>query len=131
MPQIPQIKLLINLARIDGEVGENERQYITNIAKANGLDEKAVNDLFGQSHEVIVPENLNDEQKFDYIFRLVTLMKIDEKLYAEEIRFCAKVASKLGYDEQVLFDLMLHVKPASMSTDEITALRELTRKYLS
>ena len=58
-------------------------------------------------------------------------MKIDERLYSEEIKYCAKVASKLGYNEQVLVDLMLHVKPTSMSTDDVSALRELTRKYLS
>jgi hypothetical protein len=127
---IAQLKLLINLAQIDGEVGEKERNYIFNIGRANGLAEIVVEPLFGKSHALIVPDNLNNAQKFDYIFSLVQLMKIDERLYQEEIRFCSKVAAKLGYDEAVMFELMLHVRSA-MGANEMDALKKLTEKYLS
>jgi len=36
-------------------------------------------------------------------------MKIDGKLYNEEIEYCARMASKLGYDQGVLFELMLKI----------------------
>ena len=127
---ITKLKLLINLAQIDGEVGEKERNYIFNIGRANGLAEVVVEPLFGKSHDLIVPGNLNNSQKFDYIFSLVQLMKIDERLYQEEIRYCSKVAAKLGYDEAVMFDLMLHVRSV-MEANEVGALKKLTEKYLS
>ncbi len=127
---ITQLKLLINLAQIDGEVGEKERNYIYNIGRANGLAEIVVEPLFGQRHALIVPDNLSNEEKFEYIFSLVQLMKIDERLYQDEIRFCSKVASKLGYDEAVMFDLMLHVR-AVMEANELDSLKKLTEKYLS
>jgi hypothetical protein len=130
MTHLSQLKLLINLAQIDGEVGEKERNYIFNIGRANGLAEIVVEPLFGTSHALIVPDNLNNAQKFDYIFSLVQLMKIDERLYQDEIRYCSKVASKLGYDEAVMFDLMLHVR-AVMEVNELDALKKLTEKYLS
>ena len=57
-------------------------------------------------------------------------MKIDERLYQDEIRYCSKVAAKLGYDEAVMFDLMLHVR-AVMEDNELDALKKLTEKYLS
>ncbi|HEY3430491.1 MAG TPA: hypothetical protein VGK39_07440 [Cyclobacteriaceae bacterium] len=128
--QLAQLKLLINLAQIDGEVGERERSYIFNIGRANGLTEIAVEPLFGQSHEIIIPNNLNNTQKFNYIFSLVQLMKIDERLYQDEIRFCSRVASKLGYDEAVMFELMLHVREV-MQANELDELKKLTEKYLS
>ena len=127
---ITQLKLLINLAKIDGEVGEKERNYIFNIGRANGLAEIVVEPLFGKNHEVVVPDNLNNEEKFDYIFSLVQLMKIDERLYQDEIRYCSKVAAKLGYDEAVMFELMLHVR-AVMEANELDSLKKLTEKYLS
>lgn len=130
MTHLSQLKLLINLAQIDGEVGEKERNYIFNIGRANGLAEIVVEPLFGTSHALIVPDNLNNAQKFDYIFSLVQLMKIDERLYQDEIRYCSKVAAKLGYDEAVMFDLMLHVR-AVMEVNELDALKKLTEKYLS
>lgn len=130
MALLAQMKLLINLARIDGEVAGKERAYIRNIGLANELDANEIEKLFDQRHDLIVPDDLSDDQKFEYIFSLVQLMKIDERMYKEEIMFCSKIAAKLGYDEQVMFDLMLHVKAAAMGDDEVTALKKLTKKYL-
>lgn len=130
MPLVAQMKLLINLARIDGEVAERERNYIRNIGLANNVSKENIDPLFDQRHALVVPDDLTDDQKFDYIFSLVQLMKIDERMYKEEIMFCSKIAAKLGYDEQVMFDLMLHVRGAAMADDEMNALRNLTKKYL-
>jgi uncharacterized tellurite resistance protein B-like protein len=125
-----QMKLLINLARIDGEVAEKERSYIRTIGIANGLTTDRIEPLFEQRHELIVPTGLSVDQKFEYIFSLVQLMKIDERMYKEEILFCSKIAAKLGYNEEVMFDLMLHVRGAAMEQDEMAALKSLTAKYL-
>lgn len=130
MALLAQMKLLINLARIDGEVAERERAYIRNIGLANDLPVNQIDPLFEQRHELIVPTDLTDDQKFNYIFSLVQLMKIDERMYKEEILFCSKIASRLGYNEEVMFDLMLHVRSAAMADDEMNALQKLTEKYL-
>jgi uncharacterized tellurite resistance protein B-like protein len=127
---LSQLKLLINLARVDGLVVEKERTYILNIAEANGVPPDEVHPLFERGHDFIVPPNLDDQKRFDYIFSLVQLMKIDERLYKEEIRYCARVASRLGYDQGIIFDLMLHVR-AVMEKNDIEALRKLTAKYLN
>jgi uncharacterized tellurite resistance protein B-like protein len=130
MPVNAQMKLLVNLARIDGKVADRERYYILNIGRANGIYPDEINPLFEQRHELIVPEDLNTDQKFEFIFSMVQLMKIDERMYKEEILFCSKIAATLGYEQQVMFDLMLHVKGAAMAPDEIEALKVLTLKYL-
>ena len=130
MPLLAQMKLLINLARIDGEVAERERSYILNIGLANNVEKSKIDPLFDQRHDLIIPTDLNDDQKFNYIFSLVQLMKIDERMYKEEILFCSKIAAKLGYSEEVMFDLMLHVRAAAMEEDEMAALKKLTEKYL-
>jgi hypothetical protein len=126
---IPQLKLLINLAQVDGVVVEKEIKFITNIGLANNIPVADIMPLFAQQHELIVPANLSEKERFEFIFSLVQLMKIDEKLYQEEIRFCSKVASKLGYDQSVMFDLMLHVRTV-MEANELDSLKKLTAKYL-
>jgi len=130
MSAITQMKLLISLAQIDGDVADRERNYIVNIGRANGIYPDEIIPLFEQRHELIIPKDLSDEQKFNYIFSFVRLMKIDERMYKEEILFCSKIAASLGYDQEVMFDLMLHVHTAAMADDEINALRKLTEKYL-
>ena len=127
---LEQLKLLVNLARIDGEMDEKERGYIINIGKANGFPESSIETLFYESHDIIVPKSLTADQKFNYIYSLVRLMKIDERLYEKEIKYCAGIANRLGYRPEVLFELMLKVKGTDMQPDEIDTLKTLTAKYL-
>ncbi len=131
MAVLEQMKLLINLARIDGEVADREKLYIKNIGKANSFPTEKIELLFDKRHDLIVPQDLTDDQKFEYIFSLVQLMKIDERLYKEEIMFCSKIAANLGYDHEVMFEMMLHVRAAAMESDEMLSLKELTQKYLN
>ena len=131
LSQLTQLKLLINLSRIDGEVAERERNYINTIGQANGISEKEIGPLYDQNHEIIIPEKLTADQKFQYLFSLVQLMKIDERLYKDEIQYCAKVSSKLGYGPGALFDFILHVKAtSSMISDEGETLKKLIAKHL-
>jgi hypothetical protein len=130
MALLEQLKLLVNLSRIDGDMAEQEKTYITNIGKANGFPESSVSTLFYTTHEIIIPDDLTPDQKFSYIFSLVQLMKIDERLYKEEIKYCSSIAAKLGYSKQAMFELMLNVKSIVDDTERKT-LQQLTEKYLN
>jgi predicted XRE-type DNA-binding protein len=44
--------------------------------------------------------------------------------------FCSKIAENLGYENQVMFELLLHVKADVMEKDEIINLKEITQKHL-
>jgi uncharacterized tellurite resistance protein B-like protein len=128
---LEQLKLLVNLARMDGELAIIERNYIINIGKGHGFPESSVETLFYDSHETILAEDLTPKQRFNYLFNLVQLMKIDEKLYQEEIKFCANIATRLGYKSEIMFDLLLKVKSGPMDQKDIDALQESTAKYLT
>jgi hypothetical protein len=130
MSALPQMKLLINLAQIDGTVADREKNYIINIGRANGIYPDEIAPLFNQRHALIVPADLPANEKFQYIFSLVQLMKIDERMYKEEIVFCSDIAAKLGYDKQVMFELLLNVKAGEMSDHELEALKKITEKHL-
>lgn len=130
MEPIQQLRLLINLARIDGEVAKKERQYIINIGQANHLMVAEILPLFSDEFPVMVPAHLSSGEKFEVILHLVQLMKIDDKLYREEMKYCAEVAARLGYKKEVLFELILKVKTVEMAKGELEALRKLTASYL-
>jgi hypothetical protein len=57
-------------------------------------------------------------------------MKIDERMYQEEIRFCGEIAVRLGYRPEVLAELILHVS-ADQNPDKEAHLRKLTNKFLN
>lgn len=130
MNDLSRMKLLINLAKIDGQVADKEKNYLINIGRANGIYPDEIYPLFTQSHEVLVPADMTDDQKFDLIFSLIQLMKLDERMYREEIAFCGQVASRLGYDKQAMFELLSQVKSAGMNASELDSLKKLTQNFL-
>lgn len=131
MTAIEKVKLLVSLARIDGTIADREKKYITTIGLANGVSAKEMEEIVERRHEIIVPADLSDSGKFDCLFHLVQLMKIDERMYREELLFCSTIAEKLGYRKEVMFDLMLHVSPHAMDDAAKQKLETETRKYLA
>ena len=125
-----KLKLLISLAQIDGAVAAQEMQFIVNIGKANGLAESDIELLFDRVHSLVVPTDLTDDDRFNYLLSMVQLMKADEKMFKEELLFCKKMAENLGYDSQALFDMLLYVKSTEMTDEEKASLRENISKYL-
>ena len=73
MSALTQMKLLINLAQIDGSVADRERNYIVNIGRANGIYPDEVNPLFDQKHDTIIPDDLSRDSKFKYLVSLIQL----------------------------------------------------------
>ena len=131
MNALSRMKLLISLAKIDGQVADKEKNHLITIGRANGIYPDEIYPLFTQTHEVVVPGNLSDDQKFDLIFSLIQLMKLDERMYREEIKFCGQVAGRLGYNTRVMFELLSHVKSGAMRADEMDSLKKLTQTFLN
>ena len=124
MDNIHRLRILITLSATDGELGEKERQYIISIGLANHLMVAEILPLFSlpatPAREVILG---NDKE--GVLLELVQLMQIDGKIYQQEIRYCAQVASRLGYREEVVFELMLRAQElASDKQKLISALKE-------
>lgn len=131
MAPLAHLKLLIALSRADGSFDDVEKNYILNIAQANHLPQADMDSLFSQKHEEVLPEHLSNDQKFDYIFSLVQLMKIDERMYKEELQFCSRIAARLGYQTQAMFDLLLHVRTEAMEPAAKEELKKSIEKYLA
>lgn len=130
MTDLSIMKLLINLAKVDGQIADKEKNYLIAIGRANGIYPDEIYPLFTQSHNVVVPDNLSADEKFELLFTLIQLMKLDERMYREEIVFCGQVAAKLGYDKHVMFELLSLVKSGRMEANEVATLKQITQKFL-
>ncbi|MEJ7646269.1 MAG: TerB family tellurite resistance protein [Chryseolinea sp.] len=130
MEALNQLKLLISLAQIDGVVALREKNFIVNIGRANNLYPDQIDSLFERSHNIVLPQDLTDDEKFSYLISMVQLMKIDERMYKEELIFCRTIATTLGYEPQALAELLVRITSDAMSDDEIAALKSGVQKYL-
>lgn len=124
------LNVLVQLARIDGVVVQDEIDLIKHIGENNGMTSDEISQCFEDPELIEDLTGLSDDEKYEYIYNIVQLMKIDGRLYKEEVRFCAKMASKLGYNEQVLLELMLKIySDPDITTDKAT-LKSTIQKYL-
>lgn len=124
------LNLLVQLARVDGVVVQDEIDLIKQIGDANGMSSDEISECFEDPSHIEDLDQLTDDQRYDYIYSIVQLMKIDGRLYKEEIRFCARIASKLGYAEGVLLELMLKIYSDPDITTDKANLKSAIQKYL-
>ena len=73
MSALTQMKLLISLAQIDGNVAEREKNYIVNIGRANGIYPDEITPLLSQRHDLTIPKNLDKDQRFNMCLILYSL----------------------------------------------------------
>ncbi|MFY0628497.1 MAG: TerB family tellurite resistance protein [Reichenbachiella sp.] len=124
------LNALIQLAKVDGVVSPEEVDLINEVGRANGFSADDIAASFELEMSLDNLSDLPDDEKYDFIYSVVQLMKIDGKLYNEEIKFCAKMASKLGYDENVLFELMLKIYADPDLCADKESLKKTIQEYL-
>ena len=124
------LNMLVQLARIDGVVVQEEIDLIKQIGKANGMSNEEISEAFEDPSIIEGLESLDNDTRYDYLYNIVQLMKIDGRIYKEEIHFCAKMASRLGYDENVLRELMLKIYSDPYITTDKATLKTRIQTYL-
>ncbi len=115
--------MLVQLARTDGMVVQKEIDFIKKIGSANGMSVEEISECFKNPLSVLGLKNLSDDERYEYLYNVVQLMKIDGRIYKEEIAYCTKIASNLGYDENALGDMMIKI----YSDPNLTADKELLK----
>lgn len=122
MDTTQRLRALITLASADGELSEKERQYIISIGLANHMMVAEILPLFTSSPQQA--QSLTaDSDREQLLFQLVYLMRIDEKIYKTEMKYCAQVAAKLGYSEEAVFELMLRAR--ELAGDDPRSLKQI------
>lgn len=126
-----QLSLLVELAKVDGDVADEELKIIHQIGAINGLTSQEIADIISDPEpEPERFDSLSNDERFEYLYSIVQLMKADGKLYEEEIKFTSRVATKLGYDEAVLFELMTKVYSDEYINAAKTEVKKIVQEYL-
>lgn len=124
------MNMLVQLARIDGVVVQEEIDLIRKIGKEFGMSSEEISECFEYPNQTGDLSSLADDEKYELIYNIVQMMKIDKRLYKEEIQYCAKMVSTLGYSEEVLIKLMLKIYSDPHITTGKGSLKASIQKYL-
>ncbi|SNS45766.1 hypothetical protein SAMN05421640_0229 [Ekhidna lutea] len=130
------LKALIQLSIIDRDFGQPEKSYVYTIGKANRVPEKEIDVLVGEvlntkENSEVNFQGLLSEERFDYLYDVIQLMKIDGEVFLTEIRYCEDVAEKLGYDKKVVKKMSSRIYGDPSITGNREALMKEANKYLN
>ncbi|MBT1686378.1 TerB family tellurite resistance protein [Dawidia soli] len=125
-----ELNVLINLAASDRKVADRESKLIQIIAKANGISKEEVDTMLNNPQPIGNISSLTNDEKFEHLYHLIQLMKMDGQVFRSEIVFCEQIADKLGFKKAVVGEISQHV----YSDPSITADRDMVKqkaiKYL-
>jgi len=124
-----QLSTLIELAKIDGEFDGQEKLHILMLGRANGLSEIEIKDIVKNPLPMPDVNLLSSDDKFDYLFNIIQLMKIDQEVYKSEIHHCERLAAKLGFKTKVVSAISSRVYSDPSISADIDALKKAVKKY--
>lgn len=126
-----KLNVLIQLAASDNQVAEKEARLIHMIGQANGLSKETIDTMIGSPAAPVGDlSNLTDDQKFEHLYHVVQLMKVDGQVFKSEIVFCQDIAQRLGYKKGVIAELSSKIFSDPSITADREYLRKKTQKYL-
>lgn len=118
-----ELNVLINLAASDKSVADRESKLIQLIAKANGIPKEEVDTMLHNPKPIGNIVSFTVDEKFEHLYHLIQLMKMDGQVFRSEIVFCEQIAEKLGFKKGVVGEISQHV----YSDPTITADRDMVK----
>jgi uncharacterized membrane protein YebE (DUF533 family) len=125
-----ELNVLINLAASDLSVAERESKLIHLIGKANGISNEEIDALVKNPTPIGDIVSLTPDEKFEHLYYLIQLMKMDGQVFRSEIQFCEKISEKLGFKKAVVGEISQHVYSDPSITADRDMIKEKALKYL-
>ena len=129
------LRMLVRLALSDQKFSDIEKGLILTIGKAHRLPEQEILDIINEelsqkSKLNIRFDALSFDDKFENLYDIIQLMKVDNQVYLSEIRYCEQMAENLGFDKKVVKKLSTRIYGDPSITADRKALKQLAHKFL-
>jgi len=104
-----QLSALVQLAYADGHLDDKEVKLIHKIGGIHGMTADEIDAIIASPPELGDISTLTKDEKFEFLYNLVYLMKIDDKVFNEEVHFCQEIATKLGYPLEAILEIYPYI----------------------
>ena len=126
-----QLNTMVQLGSVDGLMSEKEVRIVKMLGNINGMSDEEIDDVISNPQPKEDLTTLSEDQKFEYIYSLVQLMKSDGQVFKSEIAFCEDMAHELGYKKSVIGELSSRIYSDPTITADREKLKERAQKYLT
>ena len=125
-----ELSLMIQLAISDNELAEREEKLIYNLGKLHGVSEEEIKNLIKNPEPIGPVETLSNDEKFQFLYVVIQMMKVDGQIFKAEIEFCRDLAEKLGFKRAVVGELSARIYSDPSITSDRDQLKKTAFKYL-
>ena len=125
-----QLNTMVQLGSVDGLMSEKEVRIVKMLGNINGMSDEEIDNVINNPDPIEDLTLLSNEQKFEYIYSLVQLMKADGQVFKSEINFCENIAHELGYKKSVIGELSSRIYSDPAITADRDKLKDKVQKYL-
>jgi uncharacterized tellurite resistance protein B-like protein len=87
-----ELSLMIQLAISDKVLAEREEKLIYSLGKLNGISEEVIKNLIKNPEPIGPIDALSNDEKFQYLYMVIQMMKVDGQIFKSEIEFCKNLA---------------------------------------
>lgn len=92
--RISLLSEMIAFAIVDGELHDNEYDFLAIVAEELGIDKSVFLSLFDKQKEIIIIKD--EHQRIMQFYRLALLMHVDDVLHEREVRAINEIGIKMG-----------------------------------
>ena len=125
-----QLVALTLLAKSDDTIDETERNLIFRIGRANRLEDEEIEEIIDNPGSLGSLDNLSPDEKFEFLFSIIQLMKADDEIFNAEVDYCNQIAVKLGYNMGAVMEMYPHVHKNLVIKKDKDMLRKRVNGFL-
>ena len=126
-----QLTALTLLSKSDEEMDESEVNLIFRIGRANRLDDEEIQGIIDNPGNLGPLDDLTPDEKFEFLFSIIQLMKADDEIFNAEVDYCNQIAVKLGYGMGAVMEMYPHVHKNLVIKKDKDMLRKRVNEYLN
>ncbi len=130
LPIEDQVSILVHISKADKFVDEAESKMIHRIGKAGGLSQQEVENIIDNPKKIANLRNLPSDEKFNYLYNTIQLMKVDKRVHQKEIAFCEVLAMNLGYKPGVVGELSQYIFSDPNTVTNLDFLKNLADQHI-
>lgn len=120
-----KLNLLIQLALIDKDFSDSERELINKVARERNFPQDALNELIANPEPIGTLGALSEKQKLDYLISSIELVLADSRVVESEVRMSEHIAIKLGYFKSVVNHLINNLGKRPLQDLQLSEFRQV------
>ncbi len=125
------IALLLQMAGADEHLDEKEERYIQEIARQMDLEPDAIEMVRKAPGKYPFHVPTDEHERMTILYYMIFLMRADGKILPSEEEMCYKIGLKLGFNHNMVMDLIAVLKIYLNEDVPPEIMLEHVRKYLN